>query len=439
MSPCTLLALVAFAAADPPLLTLDEAVAESRAHNHRVEIAAIEVAKSAERADALRARRLPSLRLDAAEARLLTSLDFTFPAGTFGELPPLGKFPPKETNVSTPARFVTAALASLNQPITQQYRLALGIRALDLGRDLAQEELRQQQHQTAAEVRTAYYQLATLQSGVVALRDLVRALEEVDGLTRRYVAEQLALRADALEVKSRLAHERWRLSTAEDALETQREHLNQLMGRELTVPFRVVDPVDLAPPGTGISLEDARERAARNRPEIRQAHIKSVQAGLDLRLAHAEWIPDITLSAHYLRLVNFQFLPEQEADVGLYLSWEVFDWGRRNREAAQKSRTVQQAQSGVVEAQQQIAVEVGLRWRKLREAAQLLSASRLAVEAAQENRKTVGNRYREDAKMLRDLLQAEAQLSGARHDFSEALTGYWTAAADLERAIGDDP
>ena len=45
------------------------------------------------------------------------------------------------------------------------------------------------------------------------------------------------LRADALEVDARLAKADYDLSVAENGLATQREHLNQLLGRNLTTPF----------------------------------------------------------------------------------------------------------------------------------------------------------------------------------------------------------
>ena len=47
------------------------------------------------------------------------------------------------------------------------------------------------------------------------------------------------LKADALEVDARLAKSRYDLSVAENGLATQREHLNQLLGRDLNTPFRV--------------------------------------------------------------------------------------------------------------------------------------------------------------------------------------------------------
>ena len=48
------------------------------------------------------------------------------------------------------------------------------------------------------------------------------------------------------------------------------------------------------------------------------------------------------------------------------------------------------------------------------------------------------NKYREDATLLQDVLTAEARLSAARHDFTDAVASYWSATAELERTIGDE-
>ena len=94
----------------------------------------------------------------------------------------------------------------------------------------------------------------------------MRTLEEAQRVTAQYSLQQIVLRADALEVDARLAKTRHQLSVAENGLTTQREHLNQLLGRDLTTPFRVETmPEDAA---TALTLDAARQRAAESRPRF---------------------------------------------------------------------------------------------------------------------------------------------------------------------------
>ena len=421
-----------------PLLQLGDAVAAAQHQNHAQQSTALELQKVDERTAAERTRRLPSFRVDAVGSRLLQDLEFSFPTGAFGTFPGIGPVPAQQTSVKTKADFTATFVVSAGQPLTQQYRIGLGLEALRLEHGVAEEDLRRERQRIGAEVRTTYYKLSATEAGILALRDLVRAIEELDEQTARYLTEQTVLRSEALEVRARLARERQRLAEAESGLATQREHLNQLMGRDIATPFRVAEPSQLENVGA-LGLAAARERALANRPEVHRAALRIDQADTSRRIARSHWIPDVTLVGSYTRNVNYdQVVPEQISTAGLVFTWEPFDWGRRGHEAAEQAVAKAQAQSGRDETEQQIAVEVGQRWRGVKDAAVLLEATRRSEEAASAYLEDVRNKYREDASMLHDVLEAEARLSGARHDHTDALAGYWSATAELERTIGHE-
>jgi len=428
------------ASADPaaPHLSLDEAIEMALEHNHLLAGTARVVDEAVERASALRTGRLPALRLEAYEVQWLNDLDFTIPAGALGIFPPLGPLPSQGSTLSVEEDHGGVAMVSMSQPITQQYRIGLGLKIADLDRRIAQEELRRERQRVAAEVRTTYYQVSANEQGILALRDLVRSVEELDAVTTRYHSEGIVLRSDALEVVARLALERQRLAEAENRLASQQEHLNQVLGRDVTTPFRVAMPSDLAPPAAGLALEEARARARASRAESRRASLLTARADTARRLATAGWIPDLSLTASYARLSNFETLPDGVGTVGLYLSWEPFDWGRKRHEAAERVHQTEREREGREQTEQEIVVEVGQRWRALNDAAARLEAMRLEQDACAASLDTDRNRYRENATILRDVLRTEARLSAARNDFTDALAGYWSAVALLERAIGDE-
>ena len=426
------------AGAAEPHLSLEDAVEMALSHNHLLAGTARMVDQTEERAAALRTQRLPALRLDAYEFRWLNNLDFTIPAGAFGTTPPLGPLPPTDSTFTVQENYGGVAMVSMSQPITQQHRIGLGLEIASLDRRIAEEELRRERQRVVAEVRTTYYQISATERGIVALRDLVRAVEELDAVTTRYLEEGLVLRSDALEVVARVALERQRLAASENGLATQQEHLNQVLGRDVATPFSVALPSDLAPPATALGLEDARARARASRAEIRHASLLTTRADTARRLATAGWIPDLSLTASYARLSNFEALPDGVGTVGLYLNWEPFDWGRKRHEAAERAHQTEQAREGGDETEQQIVVEVGQRWRSVNDAAALLEAMRLEQEATAASLDTDRSRYRENAAILRDVLRTEARDSAARHDFTSALADYWSSVALLERAIGDE-
>ncbi len=419
-----------------PLLTLDDAVSIALDNNRLVKNSALQAQKFDFRVSTVRSRRLPQFQFAVLGGELMHSFDFTFEPGVFGTYPGTGPIPGTTTKIRNPARFTTYVTGNADQPLTQQYKIGLGIRATELGREIAREEVRAERQKIAADVRNAYFKLVATQAGVEAALQAVTTLEEAQQVTVRYRAEETVLRGDELEVDARLAKSRFELSVAENGLATQREHLNQLLGRDLNTPFRV----DAMPEenASGMTLAVARERAIQNRPEIRQALLKEKQAETDRRLAKAEYIPDLSLSVRYQGLDNVKVLPSNVGVAGFYLSWEPFDWGRRHNAVVEKSKTVEQARNAARETEAQVAVEVGMKYRKWQEAALLVKATQTGHEAATEQFRVTGNKYKEKAALIRDLLQAQARSAETAFQYQQALSSYWSALADLRRAMGDE-
>jgi len=419
---------------EAPLLTLEDAVALALNNNRLVKNSLLEAQKFDSRVSTVRSRRLPHFQFSVLGGELLNSVASTFPRGAFGTYPNTGAIPETDTKIRTPRRFVTLITGGLDQPLTQQYKIDLGIRVTEVGRDIAREDVRAERQKIAAEVRNAYFELVATQAGLEAARQAVGALEEAQRLTVRYRAQETVLMADALEIDARLEKSRYELAVTDNGLVTQSEDLNQLLGRDLDTPFRV-DPIpeqDL----TGMTLDDARQRAAQNRPELRQAHLKETQAEYDRRLAQAEYIPDVSAYVGYLGAHNLEVVPTDVAVAGFLFTWEPFDWGRRHNTVVEKTKTLEQARNGAQEAEAQVAVEVGLKYRKWQDAALLLKASRTGHEAAAEQFRVTGNKYQEQAALIKDLLQAQARSAETEFQYQQALSSYGSALAELRRAMG---
>ena len=422
--------------AQVPVLTLDEAVSLALQHNWNVKNFVLEAQKYDFQVSTARSRRKPQFQFSMLGGELLQPFDFTFQKGVFGTYPGVGPIPGTNAKVHTPAVFTTYLTGSIDQPLTQQYKIGLGIHATELGRDIAREDVRAERQKIAAEVRSAYLHLVATQATVDAALEAVKTLEEAERVTTQYEAEKKALRGDVLDVEARLAKSRYDLSVTEDGLVTQREALNQLLGRDVATPFRV----DIIPEqdASDLTLDSARQEALANRPENRQARLKEKQAEYDRRLAKAEYIPDLSLEVRYQGINNVQVLPQNVATAGFSLTWEPFDWGRRHNKVVEASKTIEQARNGIQETESQVSVEVGAKYRKWQEASLLLKASRTDHEAAAEKLRVTSNKYKQQASLLKDLLEAQARSSETNAQYQEAVSSYWSAIAELRKAMGEE-
>jgi outer membrane protein len=419
-----------------PVLTLQNAVSLALSDNRLVKDSVLEAEKYEFRVNIARSKRLPQFQFAVLAGGTLHGVTSTFPAGAFGTYDGIGPIPATEAKVRTPSQWTSVITGAIDVPLLQQHEIGLAIGATQVGSDIAREGVRAQRQKIAAEVRSAYFKLVAAQIARAAAKEAVRTLEEAQRVTAEYSIQQIVLRAEALEVDARLAKTRHELSVAENGLATQREHLNQVLGRDLTTPFRVETMAEEE--ATPLTLIAARQRAAESRPEIRQADLKERQAEFDRRLAKAEYIPDLSVSLRYVGYNNFDVIPANVTTAGLYLTWEPFDWGRRRNTVAEKAKAVAQARNGAQETRAQIDVEIGAKYRKWQEAALLLKAARTGHEATLEQVRVTTNRYKEQAALIRDLLQAQARSTEAKFQYQDALASYWSALADLRRAMGDE-
>lgn len=421
--------------ADEQLLTLEQAVVLAEQNNRMVRNAALEVEKSDDRLREARTHRLPVIDVNVLEAHTLQDFSLTFPAGMFGSFPGFGPFPPLASKVTARPEWVTFATGGVSQPLTQLYRIHLGIEERTLARAAADEDLQKQQQAIAAEVRRAYYEILRIQSAWDATQEEIRLYRELDRLTDSYLLEQAALKSDSLEVKMRLAKAEYQSVVLSNGLATQKESLNVLLGRDVHMPFRVSD----APEETVFTydIQAAERHALKQRPEVKAAALKEREAEYDRRLKKAEYIPDLSLTARYVSNYNILFNPNSIGVAGFYLSWEPFDWGRKRHELAEKTRTIEQAANGVKESESRIVVDVDNCFRQLEEAETLLKVNRLGKEAAGEKLRVITSKYQEQSALLREVLEQQARLAGATHEYQQALLGYWTARSEFERALGE--
>jgi outer membrane protein TolC len=314
------------------------------------------------------------------------------------------------------------------------YKVKLSVEQARLGTDLAREDVRGQEQEITRQVKDAYYQLAQLQVQVESAKAAVLALTALSTITEQRLSAQTVLASDSLTVKAKLKQQRYQLLVLQDDFEVQKQTLNHLLGRDLRTEFTVEmqSTTDIAES----DLEIARKLALEQRPEVREAHLETKSAQLDVRRERAEYIPDLSLAVNYLSFQNVNFLPQNAGSVGFALKWQPFDWGYKKHRIRELKATVEQKSTTEEDAQQRALLDVDDKFRKLAEARMLLDVQTDSREAAQTKLREVTDHYAQQSALLSDLLQQQATVSQAAAQYQQALAGFWTARAEFEKAIG---
>jgi outer membrane protein TolC len=416
------------------VISLDKAIDLALLNNRTAKNARLEVGKSDDRTAAARTHMLPVFKFNAGVAKPLSTFDTTFEAGVFGPVP-------TEDTVITSTTDPTAAIVGqIQQPLSQLHRIKLQIKQQEMATEISRAQLSATEQSLVNEVKRAYYAILQSQGAAQAAEANIKLYRELDRVTGEYVVQQVVLKTEHMDVQTRVAKAEYDLMSIQNQLLAQKEQLNHLLGRDVRTEFAVssADETALAVMRE-TDLVSARERALANRPELREARLRIGQAKLDKRIKKSEFIPDVSLTVNYATTFSYSnFVPRSLSGVGVQVEWEVFDWGRKKREVAEREKSITEANNSLADVESQIVMEVNTRFRQMQESRQLLKVAKLAQTQARANVQMVTYKYRLDAVLLKDVLQAQTVLANSDYDYQKALLTFWTAKADFEKAIGEE-
>jgi outer membrane protein TolC len=415
---------------------VDQAVSYAIQYNPSLRTAELEVEKAGDNLSAFRTRRLPSIKWNVLGGQLLTKPSITFDRGVFGTYPGIGPIPGEEAKVTAPRKPTAIVFGQILQPLSQQYRLGLGVKAHKLEQQLEAAKLAERRAAVTEQVRKAYYQLLETQSALESVERSLPLYKETVRLATVGLKLETVLASQRLKAEADAARVELEALKLRNPIATQMEALNELMGRPVNTPYRTAGVEQIVE--ERVDLEHAIQTALTQRPEVRQASLRVQQADLDVRVKKSEYIPDVSLAFTYGSAFNFRnTLPQNVATAGVYLDWEVFDWGRKKQEMNAKRHTASQARVAEEALDRRIRVEVAQAVRQCVEAAQRVKVSTLTQRAAREELREQQSALSREAVLWRDVLQSQTNLAAADDEQRRAVAAYWSARAELKRALGE--
>lgn len=127
---------------------------------------------------------------------------------------------------------------------------------------------------------------------------------------------------------------------------------------------------------------------------------------------------------------------EDSWDVGVNVSWTLWDGGRRKAEQAEASAATRVVQARISEFERQLAFELQQRQLELDSSRAAITAAADGVRSATETQRVLDERYRAGVATSTEVLDAEIALLQAELERTRALANERLAVARLERAAG---
>src|SRR5262249_19752976 len=135
----------------------------------------------------------------------LQSFDFTLEKGVLGTYPATGPLPNEDVHLKTSRAPTGMFVGRVTQPLSSLIRIRRNLDSLRTGVELAGEQARASRQNVIREVKRVYYSLQQVDSSLRSVHQTVALYQELARLTENYVAGEVVLKSDLLDVQTHLA------------------------------------------------------------------------------------------------------------------------------------------------------------------------------------------------------------------------------------------
>lgn len=354
---------------------------------------------------------------------------------------------------------------TLNQTLYSASAFA-AVRGARQLREVTEQGVDRETQRLLSDVRETFYQaqLAADQARITRLS--VDRAEETLNETARRVSQGTAPKFERLSAEVQLSNLETNLLEVENAAESALDGLKQVIGLPVNTPIELRGSIeDLAGDDLvrQVSIDDALARAIQNRPDLRQAELAIELNEIQRRIARGQRLPTVSAFANLNYIGNvpddrqfvlsdpddpFSFETETRGffdssfwdpavNVGISLSWNIFDGNQTSAQLQQNSIEIRRAEVQRDELEQGIVLEVEQAIRSLRTAAQRIRSQERNVETAELNYEFAQRRLEEGMARPIEEREASQQLDESRLNYLQALYDYAIALSALGTAIGE--
>ncbi|MFN4179277.1 MAG: TolC family protein, partial [Armatimonadota bacterium] len=282
-------------------------------------------------------------------------------------------------------------------------------------------------------VKVAYIDL----QAALAIQRLTEEAIELTNTLHDLAQKQYAIGAVTFVHVSRMDIERQRMEQelvrAQSEVIVKQVALNLALGQDPSTPILPADELSYQP--LTVSLEELKELAMKQRPEISAAQSRLFAQRFVVKSAQAQRLPDFFLLTRFGE--SERALRFNSPRFGIGITLPFFDFGRIRGEVQAAKAQVAEQEALLEQTKRVILAEVETAVKKLTAALTVVEEYRQRiVPTAEDLLKRMQAAYAEGGSTLLEVIDAQQTWRIVRKEFVEAIANYQKALATLEKAIG---
>jgi outer membrane protein len=395
-------------------------------------------------------------RLSEARAARLASVRFSGGYTRLSEVPPFEVHLPLPASLGVPSSFVVSPnffnnyslRLGIQQPLFTGFRLQATEQMARLNAGASEQDFVRDKAETAYAIRSAYWSLVKARESRRVIEDDVEQVKAHLTDVRNFFDQGLLTRNDVLKVEVQLSSVRLARLDALNAEELAAVWLNNLIGAPLDQEIEPATSVETLASAAGPAPEESPgldkllQKAASTRPELLSLDLRVRAREAGVRVAESGWYPQVSLTGNIYGInPNPRLLPSQNKlygtwDVGITLSFDVWNWKTTAYQTGQARAQLAQAVDALGQMRDSVAVEVRQSWLTFQESKERIGLAKVGVDQAAENLRETRDRFKEGVALNTDVLDAETALLQARLSYTQALVDSELARARLIKAAG---
>ncbi len=320
----------------------------------------------------------------------------------------------------------------LEQPLYTGNKLNATHKQAQANQANAQSNLAATDNDLVFQVKQAYYTTVYCQDVKKtmdeAVTSMARHLEEANAYYKVGAVPKL----DVLRAEVKLADLQQKQVLAENNLNLAQSALNNVLGIDLNTRFSLDEPLKYGP--LAPDLATCQSQALINRPELAAQKAKVEMARQAVTISQSGTKPMVAF------VVDGQHTEPNNASpslqYGIVATMKLYDSGMVKNQVAEAQDTLQKAQTGQELLERGIKLEVEQAYRNVQAALKTIDVAAKSMAQAQETEKMAAARYQAGLSTSLERIDAEVGLTQTQTNYTQALSMYNIALAQLDRAIG---
>lgn len=350
-------------------------------------------------------------------------------------------FTPNPIRISEPLYNNYTFKFGFNQPLFTGFKLSSSRNLAELNLNASEEDYSKEKNEAAFNIYLAYWNFYKADEIKKVIEQTLQQMELHLKDTRSFFDNGLIPKNDMLKLEVQYSNTKLMLIDAENNSELARIAFNKAIGLKLYEKTKISaneEPLF----NEKYQISDLLDEALKNRKELKSLEYRVAASSQGVSAAKSAWYPSIFLTGnYYYSNPNPRFQPAKDEfnsnwDLGVTLSWDVWNWGLTSSQVSQAEETKIQLETNLSMIKDNVQVDVYSNYLNLLKIEEKVNVNNEALAQALENYRITSEKYNTQLATSSDLIDAETLKLQAETNLKTAEVDFRIARVKLEKSLG---